>query len=124
MLSGTLRRTIGPLAVGLIATASIGVHSAAAANVRHTRHADVSHAYANHAYASYRHGPWISAQGPTECDRRPRLNIRPGRRHSWRVLRPADERLHKRVPRRQVDREVSSLQSGRDAGLLSGNHRP
>jgi hypothetical protein len=60
MLSGTLRRTIGPLAVGLIATASIGVHSAAAANVRHTRHADVSHAYANHAYASYRHGPWFA----------------------------------------------------------------
>jgi hypothetical protein len=56
MLSGTLRRTIGLLAVGLVATASIGVHAAAAANVRHARHAHVSHAYPNYTYASHRHG--------------------------------------------------------------------
>ena len=64
MLSGTLRRTIGLLAVGLIAAASIGVHLAEAANVRHTRHAYVSHTYASHAYASHRHGPWF-ARGAT-----------------------------------------------------------
>ena len=63
MLSGTLQRTIGLLAVGF-AAASIGVHSAAAANVRHTRHAYVSHTYASHAYASHRHGPWF-ARGAT-----------------------------------------------------------
>jgi len=64
MLSGTLRRTIGLLAVGLIAAASIGVHLAEAANVRHTRHPYASHTYANHAYASHRHGPWF-ARGAT-----------------------------------------------------------
>ena len=47
-------------------------------------------------------GVWISAQAPAECDHRPRLHIRAGRRHFWRVLRPADERLHKRVSRRQI----------------------
>jgi hypothetical protein len=51
MLNGTLRRVICLLAVGLIAAQSIGLHSAAVANVRHTRHAYVSHAYANHPYA-------------------------------------------------------------------------
>ena len=64
MLSGTLRKRIGLLAVTLIAVASIGAQSAAAANVRHARHAYVSHAYARHAYASYRHGPWY-ARGAT-----------------------------------------------------------
>ena len=64
MLNGTLRRVICLLAVGLIAAQSIGLHSAAVANVRHTRHAYVSHAYANHAYASHRHGPWF-ARGAT-----------------------------------------------------------
>jgi hypothetical protein len=64
MQSGTLRTTIGLLAVGLITAATGGVHSAAAANVRHTRHPYVSHAYANQAYAGHRHGPWF-ARGAT-----------------------------------------------------------
>jgi hypothetical protein len=74
MLSGTLQRRIGLVAVGLIAAASIGAHSAAAENVRHTRHACASQAYANHAYtnhaytnhahANHRHGPWF-ARGAT-----------------------------------------------------------
>jgi hypothetical protein len=64
MQSETLRTTIGLLAVGLIAAATTGVHSAAAANVRHTRHPYVSHAYANQAYASHHHGPWF-ARGAT-----------------------------------------------------------
>ena len=64
MLSGTLRKRIGLLAVTLIAVASIGAQSAVAANVRHAHHAYVSHAYARHAYASYRHGPWY-ARGAT-----------------------------------------------------------
>jgi hypothetical protein len=69
MLSGTLRRTIGLLAVVLIAVASTGVHSATAAKVRHTHHPYPghpypSHAYAHHAYASHRHGPWF-ARGAT-----------------------------------------------------------
>ena len=64
MLSGTLRKRIGLLAVALIAVASIGAQSAVAANVRHAHHTYVSHAYARHAYASYRHGPWY-ARGAT-----------------------------------------------------------
>ena len=66
MLSRTRRRRIGLLAVSLIAaaTVSVGIHVAAAANVRHTRHAYPSHAYTNHAYASHRHGPWY-ARGAT-----------------------------------------------------------
>ena len=71
MLSRTRRRRIGLLAVSLTAaaTVSVGTHVAAAANVRHTRHAYPSHAYpshayTNHAYASHRHGPWY-ARGAT-----------------------------------------------------------
>ena len=64
MVSGTLRKRIGLLAVTLIAVASIGAESAVAANVRHAHHTYVSHAYARHAYASYRHGPWY-ARGAT-----------------------------------------------------------
>ena len=66
MLSRTRRRRIGLLAVSLIAaaTVSVGTYVAAAANVRHTRHAYPSHAYTNHAYASHRHGPWY-ARGAT-----------------------------------------------------------
>ena len=66
MLSRTRRRRIGLLAVSLIAaaTVSVGTRVAAAANVRHTRHAYPSHAYTNHAYASHRHRPWY-ARGAT-----------------------------------------------------------
>jgi hypothetical protein len=49
MLSGTLRKRIGLLAVTLIIVASIGAQSAVAANVRHAHHTYVSHAYARHA---------------------------------------------------------------------------
>jgi hypothetical protein len=44
--------------------ARIDAHSAAAANLRHTRHAHTSHSYPGHAYASHRHGPWF-AHGAT-----------------------------------------------------------
>ena len=64
MVSGTLRKRIGLLAVALIAVASIGAQSAVAANVRHAHHTYVSHAHARQAYASYRHGPWY-ARGAT-----------------------------------------------------------
>jgi len=66
MLSRTRRRRIGLLSFchDTAATVSVGTHVAAAANVRHTRHAYPSHAYTNHAYASHRHRPWY-ARGAT-----------------------------------------------------------
>lgn len=70
-MSRTLRNSVAVLSVGLIAaaTVSISVHSAAAANARHTRHAYASHTYPNgayqsRAYASHRQGPWF-ARGST-----------------------------------------------------------
>ena len=67
MLSRTRRRRIGLLAVSLIAaaTVSVGIYVAAAANVRHTRHAYPSHAYTNHAYANHRHRPWYAREAAT-----------------------------------------------------------
>jgi hypothetical protein len=47
-------------------------------------------------------GIWISPPRTPKRDRRSRLHIRAGRRYSWRVMRPADERMYERVPRRSV----------------------
>ena len=102
---------IGLLPVSLVAAAvlSVGTHSAAAATCA-PRHLP-SHAYTSHhrawsardgatlpygpEYGFLRHVPPNAVSGPG-------LYIRAGRGHSWRVLRPADERLHKRVSRRPL----------------------
>jgi hypothetical protein len=60
-------------------------------------------------------GVRIFAPSPAECHRRTGLYICAGCRHSWRVLRPADERVHKRVPRREIGRwTVPANPAGRD----------
>ena len=59
-------------------------------------------------------GVWIFAPSPAECHRRAGLYIRAGCRHSWRVLRPADERVHKRVPRCEIGRSGCPSKSRRD----------
>jgi hypothetical protein len=65
MKSRILRNSIAVPSVSLIAlaTVSIGAHTAAAANTRHTRHTYASHTYPSRTYASPRQRPWFARGG-------------------------------------------------------------